>query len=122
MFLQLAHTKLDIYTNTRKLVAACYSAIAAFPIEERYGLVQQIKRAALSVHLNLAEGCSRKAPGERKRYFEIARGSVIEIDAALDIAVDLNYTTKEHLQTVGESIINCFGSLTGLIKSTENKP
>jgi len=48
--------------------------------------VQQVRRAALSVHLNIAEGCSRKSKSERRRYFEIARGSVIEIDAAIGIA------------------------------------
>jgi four helix bundle protein len=44
--------------------------------------VQQIRRAALSVKSNLAEGCSRRSEAERKRYFEVSRGSVIEIDAA----------------------------------------
>jgi four helix bundle protein len=52
------------------------------PSEERFNLVQQIRRAALSVKSNLAEGCSRRSEAERKRYFEVSRGSVIEIDAA----------------------------------------
>jgi four helix bundle protein len=46
------------------------------------GMVQQIRRATLSVHLNIAEGCSRKSPSERKRFFEISRGSLIEVDTA----------------------------------------
>jgi len=61
------------------------------PAEEKFGMITQIRRAGLSVHLNVAEGSSRKSAFERKRYFEIARGSVIEIDAALDIAFDLGY-------------------------------
>ncbi len=52
-------------------------------------MVQQIRREALSAHLNLAEGASRKSINERKRYFEIARGSVIEVDTAIEIAFEL---------------------------------
>ena len=121
MFLQLGHTKLEVYNVSRKLVSECYKATASFPIEERYGLIQQIRRAALSVHLNIAEGCSRKASGERKRFFEISRGSIIEIDAAFDLALDLNYATKEMLQPAGNAIVDCFKYLTGLIKSLDNK-
>ena len=54
-----------------------------FRQEEKFGLVQQIRRAALSAHLNLAEGFSRKSEAERRRFFGISRGSLIEIDAAL---------------------------------------
>jgi len=78
-------------------------------------MVQQIRRAALSVHLNIAEGCSRKSGAERKRFFEISRGSVIEVDTAVDIAHDLNYKTEEQLQTLGRYLINTFKQLTGLI-------
>jgi four helix bundle protein len=52
------------------------------PPEEKFNMVQQIRRAALSVKLNLAEGSTRRSEAERKRYLEIARGSVVEIDAA----------------------------------------
>ena len=97
MFLQLSHTKLDIFKVSKSFVLNCYKETKTFPPEEKFGIVQQIRRAALSVHLNIAEGCSRKSAAERKRFYEIARGSVIEIDAALDIAVELNYTTKEKL-------------------------
>jgi four helix bundle protein len=88
-----------------------------FPVEEKFAMVQQIRRAALSVHLNLAEGCSRKSRIERNRYFEISRGSVIEIDAALDIAHDLSYISPDQLQKLGEAIINTFKLLSGMLKS-----
>ena len=58
------------------------------PIDEKFGMITQIRRVALLVHLNIAEGFSRKSEAERKRYFEISRGSIIEIDAAMDIAND----------------------------------
>lgn len=115
MFLQLAHTKLDVYQFSQILALECYKVTKLFPSDEKFAMVQQIRRAALSVHLNIAEGCSRKSNTERVRYFEIARGSVIEIDSALDIAYRLSYSTTEQLQSVGESIIKTFKLLCGLI-------
>ena len=117
MFLTLGHTKLDIYSLTRAFVKECYTAVIQFPSEEKYILIQQIKRAALSVHLNVAEGSSRKSQAERKRFYEIARGSVIEVDAAFDVAADLGYCTQEGLRLVGEALVRCFKYLSGLINS-----
>lgn len=82
-------------------------------------MVQQIRRAALSVHLNIAEGSLRKSLAERKRYLEIARGSVIEIDAAIGVAFKLNYCELETLEPLGTSIISCFKQLSALIGSTQ---
>ncbi|HSR40096.1 MAG TPA: four helix bundle protein, partial [Phnomibacter sp.] len=84
MFLQLNHQKLFVYSEARLLSKHCYQFTKTLPPEERFNLVIQIRRAALSIHLNLAEGASRKSLAERKRFYEIARGSAIEIDAALD--------------------------------------
>ena len=78
MFLQLAHTKLAIFQASRALCLECYKTTKAFPADEKFAMVQQIRRAALSVHLNIAEGNSRKSVAERKRFYEISRGSVIE--------------------------------------------
>lgn len=91
MFLTLNHQKLDIYAVSKSFVLECYRLTKILPAEEKFGMISQIRRAALSVHLNIAEGASRKSHAERKRYYEIARGSVIEIDAALDIANELDY-------------------------------
>jgi four helix bundle protein len=78
-------------------------------------MVQQIRRAALSVHLNIAEGCSRKSKADRKRFFEISRGSAIEIDAAIGIANKLTYVSLEQLQPLGDNIIKTFKLLSGMI-------
>jgi len=115
MFLQLSHTKLDIFQTSKSLTLECYRISKLLPPEERYAISQQIRRAALSVHLNIAEGCSRKSQAERKRFYEIARGSVIEIDAAIGIAVDFKYISGEILKTLGDRVINTFKQLTGMI-------
>jgi len=91
MFLQLNHQKLDVFKSSKVFVLECYKLSKALPVEEKFGMISQIRRAALSVYLNIAEGASRKSEAERKRYYEIARGSLIEIDAALDIAKELGY-------------------------------
>ncbi len=77
MFLQLNHKKLEVFQVSMKLSLECYGITKIFPPEERFNLTQQIRRAAISVHLNIAEGASRKSEAERKRFYEIARGSVI---------------------------------------------
>lgn len=115
MFLQLAHTKLNVYQFSQDLALECYKITRQFPNDEKFAMVQQIRRAALSVHLNIAEGSSRKSKAERSRFFEIARGSVIEIDAALGIAHKLSYASLEQLQLAGEKIVNTFKLLSGMI-------
>jgi four helix bundle protein len=115
MFLDLAHTKKDVFLSSKQFTLECYRITKDFPSEERFAMVSQIRRAALSTHLNIAEGCSRKSEAERKRFFEIARGSVIEVDTALDIASDLHYKTKEDLQALGFHLISTFKQLCGLI-------
>jgi len=59
MFLQLAHTKLNVYQFSQELALECYKVTKQFPTDGRFAMVQQIRRAAISVHLNIAEGSSR---------------------------------------------------------------
>jgi four helix bundle protein len=120
MFLQLAHTRLTVYQSSKELALECYKLTKRFPQDEKFPMVQQIRRAALSVHLNIAEGCSRRSKAERLRYLEIARGSVIEVDAAINIAHQLSYASAEELQPLGTLIINTFKLLSGMIKENQN--
>ncbi len=120
MFLQLAHTKLSVYQFSQIMALECYKVTRQFPNDEKFAMVQQIRRAASSVHLNLAEGSSRKSKVERNRYYEIARGSVIEVDAAIGIAHQLSYASLEQLQSLGDSIITIFKLLSGMIKENNH--
>ena len=115
MFLQLGHTKLNAYQHSKALVLECYKLTINFPMQERFAMVQQIRRAALSVHLNLAEGASRKSVAERRRFFEISRGSVIEIDTAFGIAFSLEYISMNQMNDLSKLIIITFKLLTGMI-------
>ncbi len=115
MFLDLAHTKMDVFKTSGEFVLHCYRETKVFPNDEKFSLTQQIRRAAISVHLNLAEGSSRKSLAERKRFYEISRGSIIEIDTTLDIAVELCYTNKEKLEHTGSLLVRTFQMLSKMI-------
>jgi four helix bundle protein len=116
MFLELAHTKTPVFQESKKFLLECYRITKDFAKDERFAMVQQMRRAALSVHLNIAEGCSRRSENERRRFFEISRGSIIEVDAAVDIAFSLEYKTEEELKPLGEHLVSTFKQLTGLIR------
>ena len=115
MFLELAHTKLDVFKVSRELVLNCCKETKSFPNDEKFALTQQIRRAAISVHLNLAEGSSRSSSNERKQFYEIARGSLIEVDTAFDIAESLGYVTKDNLKHTGDLIVKSFKMLSKMI-------
>lgn len=115
MFLQLAHTKLDVFIASKDFLLECYKVTKAFPAEEKFAMVSQIRRAALSVHLNIAEGCSRKSEAERKRFYEISRGSVVEVDTAMDISLALQYSTPESLSELEKKLVKVFKILCGMI-------
>ena len=115
MFLNLSHTRLNAFTVSKQLVLEAYKLAGSFPAEEKFGIVSQIRRAALSVHLNIAEGCSRKSGIERLRFFEISRGSLIEVDTAIGIACELKYCNELQAAELGNIIIETFKILSGLL-------
>jgi four helix bundle protein len=116
MFIKLNHQNLEVYKNIRVLVKEIYRVSARLPVEERFIMVQQIRRAGLSVKLNLAEGASRRSAAERSRFFEISRGSLIEVDAILETAVDLEYLKLEELTVIDSLLNKCFAMLSNMIK------
>ncbi len=116
MYLTLNHQKLDVYEISRQFAVECYKFSRMLPSEEVYGVATQIKRAALSVHLNIAEGASRRSLSERRRFFEIARGSLVEIDAAPDLSYDLGYLKYLNTEKLGKTMLSCFKLSSGLLK------
>lgn len=115
MFIQLKHKTLNVYSSVKELVNEVYKLSTLLPQNERFNMVQQLRRAALSVKLNLAEGCTRKSPIERRRYLVVSRGSVVEIDAVLEVAVELDYIKPDRLERVGELLNKCFAMLSKMI-------
>jgi four helix bundle protein len=115
MFIPLNHKSLDVYKVSHLMLLECYKITGQLPTEEKYVLVSQIRRASLSVKLNIAEGASRKSPAERKRFYEVARSSVVEIDSAMKAVVDLKYVALENLQNLGVLLNRCFSMLSNMI-------
>lgn len=115
MFIPLKHKSLDIYQVVRSLVKEVYKVSKTLPPEERFNMFQQVRRAALSVKLNLAEGSTRRSEVERKRYLEVSRGSIVEIDAAFETAVDLEYYSMKELEDLGMLLNKCFAMLSNMI-------
>jgi four helix bundle protein len=113
MLIQLKQKSLDVYNALRELTKEIYQISLLLPSEEKFNMVQQIRRASLSVKLNLSEGCSRRSAAERKRYFERSRGS--EIDAALETAMDLNYLNSSDVEKTSKLINKCFAMLSKMI-------
>ena len=121
MFLTLNHQRPDIYEISKKFVCECYKLTKYPAPEEKFGMISKIRRAALSVHLNIAEGASGKSETEGKRYFEIARGSVIEIDAAPEAAKDVFYLENVKKVLLQNLMIHCFKMLSGMIVTKKPK-
>ena len=115
MFIPLNHKTLDVYKAAHEMLLECYRITSLLPPEEKYVLVSQIRRASLSVKLNIAEGASRRSPAERKRFYEVARSSVVEIDSAMEAVVHLKYVTLENLQKLDVLLNRCFSMLCNMI-------
>jgi four helix bundle protein len=115
MFLRLNHKNLDVYKAARELLKLSYRITKKLPPAEKFNLIHQINRAALSVKLNIAEGSSRKSPVERKRFYQISRSSVIEIDAAAEAIIDLEYLREDDLRELGLFLNKTFSMLTNMI-------
>ena len=85
------------------------------PKNEEFNLKQQLRRAAVSVSSNIAEGSGRKSIAERKRFYEVARSSVIEIDSQSEVSVALNYIKEEDCNEVNILTMEIFRILTKMI-------
>jgi four helix bundle protein len=85
-------------------VVDTYRASQAFPSEERFGLTSQIRRAAVSIPCNIAEGHDRLGPGDYRRFVSVARGSVAEVDTQLEIGVRLNFSTSEDVADLSSQL------------------
>ncbi|HEU4664889.1 MAG TPA: four helix bundle protein [Dokdonella sp.] len=83
------HERLDVWQDAMSLVEAVYRLTARFPENERFGLVSQMRRAAVSVPSNIAEGAARRSTLEYLRFLSIARGSLSELDTQIQIAARL---------------------------------
>jgi len=95
-----AFQKLETYQLSKEFVKEIYTLINTFPDTERFALCNQIRRAAVSIPSNVAEGVSRKSDKEKAHFIEISYGSLMEVLCQMEISKELGYLTESQFENV----------------------
>ena len=114
--LELKHKKLDVWRVGMEFVKEIYVITEGFPVNEKYGLVSQLRRASVSIPSNISEGASRISKIERKRFFEIARSSLVEADTQIELSIQLGLIGRSECETLSEQANKTFAMLSHMIK------
>jgi len=114
------HERLDVWQDAMMLVEVVYRLTAAFPDNERFGRVVQMRRAAISIPSNIAEGAARRSTAEYLRFLSIARGSLAELDTQLQISTRLGLATPS--TEIEETLHRTFARLNALLLALEKRP
>jgi len=112
----LSHENLDVYKLARKFAVEIYRETAKFPTEERFGLTSQIRRAAVSIPANIAEGAARRSKKDFARFLLAARGSSSELHVLLEIAHETGILSEERFQVCEQTIDRISSMTSGLIR------
>jgi len=112
-----SYRELLVWQKSKALAIQIYQATEQFPRNETYGLTSQVRRASVSVASNIAEGQGRLTPGEFLHFLGQARGSLLELDTQLAIALDLNYLKQEQCEILDHEIYQVLGLINRLIES-----
>ena len=116
-----SYRDLIVWQKSMNLVTQVYQAIRSFPKEEMYGLTNQIRRCAVSVPSNMAEGYGRQASGDYIRHLQISRGSLFELQTQLEICRNIQYLSKREYDDLFELCNEIERMLNSLIKKLKEK-
>src|SRR5258708_31550525 len=111
----LSYRELDVRKQSRLLVKSIYQLTKNFPKDEQFGLTSQMRRAAVSIPSNLAEGCGRNHFKDSIQFFFVARGSIYELETQLTLASDLQLISIDDLESGLNQITRCKKLLNGFI-------
>lgn len=111
------HKKLDAWKQAMELVKDVYKATSSFPATEKYSLTDQIRRAAVSVPSNIAEGAARQTRKEFINFLHIAQGSLSELDTQFELARELGYIDEVAWKAIDALMVRVDKMLSGLIRS-----
>ena len=114
-----AHRDLRAWQQAMSLVEAVYALTSTFPPEERFGLTSQLRRAAVSVPSNIAEGFARNGSKELLQFLAIAGASLSELDTLMELAIRLNYTSDN--ENLRKAVDEVSGLVMGLSASIRRK-
>ncbi|MFA6980591.1 MAG: four helix bundle protein [Ignavibacteriaceae bacterium] len=115
------HKDLDVWRNSIDMVTDIYNCTKDFPKEELYGIVNQLRRASISVPSNIAEGAGRHSQKEFVQFLYIALGSMAEVETQLIISLNLKFIDASIFETLNNKLIIIRSQLFGLIKHLQNK-
>jgi four helix bundle protein len=115
------YQELDVWQKAMDLVEQIYGLSGGFPGEEKFGLVSQIRRAAVSVPANIAEGYGRKHRAEYLHHLSMARGSLYEVETHLAIAVRLDFIAAEQVVAANDLITDVSKMLYRMIESLQHE-
>ncbi len=115
------HHKLDVWRKGIDFVAEIYNITRKLPKDETFGLVSQMRRAAISIPSNIAEGAGRNSKKEFNNFLSIALGSALELETQLIISEKLGYLDDKVLNNMLECLNNICKMLIGLRKSLRVK-
>ena len=111
------YRELIVWQEAIKLAKVVYKLTEKFPRQETYALADQIRRAAVSVPSNIAEGQARRAPGDFRRFLHISLGSLAEVDTQLVLAQEFGYLSQDDINVLDEQIQGSRKKLYALINS-----
>jgi four helix bundle protein len=115
------HKKLDVWKASMETAQMVYKVTNTFPAEEKFGLVSQMRRAAVSIPCNIAEGAARQGMKEFKNFLSMAQGSLSELDTQLELALLLEYIERGKAEELSGLLLRVDKMLTGLIRSIRRK-
>lgn len=107
---------LRVWQSAQELCLNIYKVSADFPKQEQFGLTSQIRRAAVSVPSNIAEGFGRRSPKEKEQFYRHSLGSLFELDTQLELASKLGYAKEELNESICLQIQHCKAMLIKLLK------
>lgn len=116
-----SYIELNVWKESRLLVKFVYEQLKTFPKEEQYGIVSQLKRSAISIPSNIAEGTGRNTSKGSLQFFYISRGSLYEFETQLYLSLDLNFISKEVLGLLLKQIVIVKKLLSGFINHYKKK-
>ncbi len=115
------HKDLRVWQQSIEMVTSIYLMTKAFPKDELFGLVSQMRRAAVSVPSNIAEGYARGSEREKLHFLRISSGSMSEIETQLMLSLNLGYVTQETFDELSEKITSLWKQLNALISSLKKR-
>ena len=111
------YRKLIVYQKAKEVVKNTYQLLKKFPSEEKFAMCNQLRRAAVSITSNIAEGVNRYSIKDKSHFIEMAYGSLMEVSSQFEIAEELGYISSNERQSIDDSIVEVARLLSGLYKS-----